>query len=307
MSDPRLSCGGEYGRRQWSFADCLFDESNWTLTVAGRRVAIESKPLEILRQLLLKPQQVVSKAELLDAIWPGLAVVEASLPTAVHKLRVALGDEARAAALVETVPRIGYRLGCPATVTGQAPRQIQSAKPVELDDRGAWFGLNRMAAAAVIVAALSGGVALSLPNTQSAETVHTPRPTPAEVDKALRKLDVDRIDGFIAAGWDVNMAMDKDRNTALNRLLDMCEWDPNHDRRRMLLMARTLVDGGTRLIDHNAFGDTPYSIAKTPRFCGPSHPVTMMLHRLCYNGGGANNHGDRCLATYELKRMASRS
>jgi len=101
--------------------------------------------------------------------------------------------------------------------------------------------------------------------------------------------------------------MDQDRNTALNRLLDMCEWDPDHDRRRMLLMARTLVDAGTRLIDRNAFGDTPYSIAKTPRFCGPGHPVTVMLHRLCYNGLAARTAGDRCLASYELKRMAARN
>lgn len=304
MRDPRVGIGGECGQRRWAFADCLFDESNWTLTVDGRRVAIESKPLEMLRQLLIRPGQVVSKAELLDAIWPGLAVVEASLPTAVHKLRVALGDEGRTTPIIETVPRIGYRLACPAVLES---REAAPRRPAPPKAAGHWFGGNRLAAAAVIVAALSGGVALSLPHPEPPNNAQEARPTPAEVDKALRKLDIDRIDGFIAAGWDVNMAMDKDRNTALNRLLDMCEWDPAHDRRRMLLMARTLVDAGTRLADRNSFGDTPYSIAKTPRFCGADHPVTVMLKRLCYNGGSANIYGDRCLATYELKRTATRA
>ena len=32
-------------RRRWSFADCVFDEANWTLIVDGRRVPVETKPL----------------------------------------------------------------------------------------------------------------------------------------------------------------------------------------------------------------------------------------------------------------------
>src|SRR5205085_7859947 len=117
---------GERGPRSWAFAGCVFDESNWTLTVHGRRVAVESKPLEILRQLLLRPGQVVSKTELLDAIWPEIAVVEAPLPTAVHKLRTALGDDSRATPIIETVSRIGYRLSVPVETV---PASAAPAKP----------------------------------------------------------------------------------------------------------------------------------------------------------------------------------
>jgi len=66
------------------------------------------KPLEILVQLLLHAGEVVTKDELLDAVWPGLTVVEGSLSTAIYKLRKALGDEE--SAIVVTVPRVGYRL-----------------------------------------------------------------------------------------------------------------------------------------------------------------------------------------------------
>lgn len=304
MGDPRWHSGVRREQRLWSFADCTFDESNWTLTVNGQRVAIESKPLEILRQLLLRPGQVVSKAELLDAIWPDIAVVEASLPTAVHKLRVALSDDQRATPVVETVPRIGYRLSVAAELIKRAPITQAAQDNVSLMPFGRLSERGRLAAAAVI-AAFVATAAFGVAGMRSANDRLTGHPSVTQVDLALRRLDINQIDAFIAAGWDVNMPMDADRNTALNRLLDMCEWDPGHDQRRMLLMARTLVDAGTRFADRNRFGDTAYSIAKAPRFCGANHPVTVMLKRMCYNGGGANNLRDRCLASYELKRMAA--
>ena len=303
MGDPR-GYGGGIGARVWRFADCVFDEANWTLIVSGRRTAIESKPLEILRQLLLQPGRVVSKADLLDSIWPGIAVVEASLPTAVHKLRTALGDDGRAAPIIETVPRIGYRLTASVDlVEGPAPTK---ARPMGgATGNTLWSPWYRAAAGAFFVALIIGILAYA--NDRRAAAQSPAQPTIAEVEKALRNLDVERIDQFLAAGWDAKSVMDSDGNTALNRLLNMCEWDPDHDRRRMLLLARTLLDGGTRLTDRNIHGDTAYSIAKAPRYCGANHPVTVMLHRQCYTGLGAKRVGDRCLATYELKRRQASS
>jgi DNA-binding winged helix-turn-helix (wHTH) protein len=304
MGDPRWHNAGANRPRSWAFAGCIFDEANWTLTVHGQRVAIEVKPLEILRQLLVRPGQLVSKAELLDAVWPDIAVVEASLPTAFHKLRIALGDDRRATPIIETVPRIGYRLSVPVETIGPAPTEARPDGFQWLPFRR-WTERARLVAVALL-AAFVASAAFALADLSWDGEQAARHPSIAQVDRALRTLDIRQIDSFIAAGWDVNMAMDGSRNTPLNRLLDMCEWDPAHDRRRMLLMARTLVDAGTRLTDRNTFGDTPYSIAKTPRFCGAGHPVTVMLRNLCYNGSAPKTHGDRCLATYELKRMASR-
>jgi DNA-binding winged helix-turn-helix (wHTH) protein/serine/threonine protein kinase len=95
--------------RLWSFAGREFDESRLELRVNGKPVELELKPLEILVQLLLRAGEVVTKDELLDAVWPGLTVVEGSLSTAIYKLRKALGDEE--STIVVTVPRVGYRLG----------------------------------------------------------------------------------------------------------------------------------------------------------------------------------------------------
>jgi len=115
---------------------------------------------------------------------------------------------------------------------------------------------------------------------------------------ALRRLDVGEIERMIAAGWSPAAPWDQEGNDALTMLLNHCEWNPAHDRRQMLLMARTLIEGGAPIDRRNVWGDTAYSIAKAPRYCGPDHPVTQMLEAMCY--GGSMGPKDKCLATYEL-------
>src|SRR6476660_9724261 len=97
--------------RLWRFADCEFDELRRELRVKGKPVDLESKPLDILLQLLLHSGEVVTKEELLDSVWPSVMVVDGSLATAVSKLRKAMGDEQHPVVL--TVPRVGYRLAVP--------------------------------------------------------------------------------------------------------------------------------------------------------------------------------------------------
>jgi len=101
----------EFSDRLWHFASCEFDELRLELRVHGRPVDLELKPLEVLVQLLRHAGEVLTKQELLEAVWPGLMVVDGSLATAMSKLRRALGDED--SSIVLTVPRVGYRLGVP--------------------------------------------------------------------------------------------------------------------------------------------------------------------------------------------------
>jgi DNA-binding winged helix-turn-helix (wHTH) protein/serine/threonine protein kinase len=118
--------GARTAGRVWSFADCEYDERRHELRVRGLPVELEVKPLAILQQLLLHAGEVVTKAELLDAVWPGVSVVEGSLTTAVSKLRRALGDENA----IHTVPRVGYKLTTPVRCT-LAPRPAPSPATLE--------------------------------------------------------------------------------------------------------------------------------------------------------------------------------
>src|SRR5215831_21338004 len=108
----QVDASARFGRA-WSFANCEFDDSGLELRVGGASVDLELKPMEVLLQLLVHAGEVVSKERLLDAVWPGLMVVDGSLATAVSKLRKALGDTD--STVVLTVPRVGYRIGVPVT------------------------------------------------------------------------------------------------------------------------------------------------------------------------------------------------
>lgn len=76
----------------------------------GIKVKVQQKPLQILQRLLETPGEFVSRAELMQSLWPGMHVVlEGSLNTAVNALRRVLGDATRNPRYIETRPGLGYR------------------------------------------------------------------------------------------------------------------------------------------------------------------------------------------------------
>lgn len=295
--------GGSGNRRQgrrWRFASALLDEASWALLVDGQRVAVETKPMELLHELLLRNGQVVSKDELLGAVWPDVSVVEASLPTAIRKLRQALHDEDPASRIIETVPRIGYRLAVPvALVDSTAVTDRPAPTPGERQASHAPTRRWPMTTGALLSLVVIGGLGVAwmllVPSGAASQSAMQ-----RDALIAIRQMDVDRVQALLNAGWNPNTPIDEERDTALTMVLNICEWNPGHDRSRLLLLTRTMIEGGADVMARNAFGDTAYSIAKAPRYCGPDHPVTRMLHAGCYNP--PNGPRDRCLATYELAR-----
>lgn len=96
--------------RVWRFGDCRFDQRRRELWVRDELVDIEVKPLEVLHQLLIHAGEVVTKAELLESVWPDVAVADGSLATAISKVRRLLGDDGT---VIATIPRVGYKLAAP--------------------------------------------------------------------------------------------------------------------------------------------------------------------------------------------------
>ncbi|HET9409330.1 MAG TPA: winged helix-turn-helix domain-containing protein [Candidatus Sulfotelmatobacter sp.] len=127
MNTPAPNSNHEQpGGRVWSFGDCTFDELRSGLRVHGEPIELEPKPLEVLHQLLLRPGQVIGKQELLESVWPDVAVVEASLTTAISKLRKALGDQE---VIIRTVPRVGYGLAVPIRVQDENASEPRATLP----------------------------------------------------------------------------------------------------------------------------------------------------------------------------------
>jgi DNA-binding winged helix-turn-helix (wHTH) protein/TolB-like protein/Tfp pilus assembly protein PilF len=90
---------------EWSVAPDLD-----ALRRGDETVRLEPKAMELLVVLASRPGQVVSREELLSAVWPGVVVGDEALSQAVTKLRKALGDDARAPTYIETISKRGYRL-----------------------------------------------------------------------------------------------------------------------------------------------------------------------------------------------------
>src|SRR5215470_15779854 len=89
------------------FEGYTLDIARNSLRTADRRVALRRKSFELLRYLAENPDRVVTKEELLKAVWPDVVVTEESLTHCVSEVRQAIGDSAQT--IIETVPRRGYR------------------------------------------------------------------------------------------------------------------------------------------------------------------------------------------------------
>ncbi|MEO8604193.1 MAG: AAA family ATPase [bacterium] len=86
-----------------------FDRINQCLWWEDRRVELSANAFSLLGHLVERPHQLVSKNQLLDAVWPDAHVVDAVLSVTVSQLREAFDDDARQPRFIETVYGRGYR------------------------------------------------------------------------------------------------------------------------------------------------------------------------------------------------------
>src|SRR5260370_11835941 len=93
------------------FAGYTLDIVRNALRVADREIALRPKSFELLRYLAENPDRLVTKEELLKAIWPNVAVNDESLAHGVSEVRHAIGDGDQA--IIKTIPRRGYRFMAP--------------------------------------------------------------------------------------------------------------------------------------------------------------------------------------------------
>ena len=93
----------------YSFDDVEIDAVGFRVTRAGESIRLEPKALELLLFLVANPGRLVTKAEIQDAVWKGTFVTDNALTRLVAQIRKALGDDARGARYIETVPTRGYR------------------------------------------------------------------------------------------------------------------------------------------------------------------------------------------------------
>jgi serine/threonine protein kinase/DNA-binding winged helix-turn-helix (wHTH) protein len=100
--------------RRWLFGSAEFDERTLELKVSGEIYSLERKSLEVLLHLLHHAGEVVTRDELLEAVWPGRILTDSSVTSCVAKLRSALADDNQE--IIKTAHGYGYRLVAPVRV-----------------------------------------------------------------------------------------------------------------------------------------------------------------------------------------------
>jgi len=91
-----------------AFGRFTFDSDTRELLEDGRRLHVSPKAFDLLRVLLERRPNVVSKTELHDKVWPGAFVGDANLSVVIAEIRQVLGDDSKDGRFIRTVHRVGY-------------------------------------------------------------------------------------------------------------------------------------------------------------------------------------------------------
>lgn len=89
----------------WRFCDCVLDRGARALVRNGRTVHLTLKAFDVLALLVSERPRALKKTEILDRVWPGTFVTDASLARTIHEIRDAIGDQG---STIRTVHAHGY-------------------------------------------------------------------------------------------------------------------------------------------------------------------------------------------------------
>ncbi|QTD35688.1 winged helix-turn-helix domain-containing tetratricopeptide repeat protein [Pseudomonas fluorescens] len=126
---------------QFVFEDYVLDQQRRELTWRGQVVTVGPQVFDLLLLLVSNRERVVSKDELLSAVWSGRIVSESTITSHINAVRKAIGDTGEQQRLVRTVPRKGYRfvgeiIPCDSPVsTPEAPAKPEVAATLVLPEK----------------------------------------------------------------------------------------------------------------------------------------------------------------------------
>src|SRR5215813_7821027 len=137
----------------FQFEGYTLDFARSSLRAADRNVQLRPKAFEVLRYLVENADRLVTKGELIEAIWPNVIVTDEALSHCVSEVRQAIGDSAQT--IIATVPRRGYRFVAAVSriaPSAGAPSLVKGAPSSSDADQG----LDRPSVAVLPFANLSG-------------------------------------------------------------------------------------------------------------------------------------------------------
>jgi len=92
------------------FADCILDTSRHELTRGDKPVHVEPQVFRLLAVLAGSDGAVIGKDELIDKVWDGLNVSDATVSARISAARRAVGDDGKAQRVIRTIPKRGIQM-----------------------------------------------------------------------------------------------------------------------------------------------------------------------------------------------------
>jgi DNA-binding winged helix-turn-helix (wHTH) protein len=114
----------------YQFDDCQVDPRQFELRRGGDVVHVEPQVFALLAHLIEHRDRVVTKAELLDAVWGNRFVSESALTSRVKMLRRAVGDDGNQQRVIATVHGIGYRFTAEVTEADVEPSSVRPPQQI---------------------------------------------------------------------------------------------------------------------------------------------------------------------------------
>jgi DNA-binding winged helix-turn-helix (wHTH) protein len=113
------------------FEDFALDTDRCELRRGGDLAPIEPQVFDLLLYLVLNHDRVVSKDDMIAAVWGGRVVSESALTNRINAARTAIGDSGERQRLIKTLQRKGIRFV--GTVLEEQERSAAAAAPVALE------------------------------------------------------------------------------------------------------------------------------------------------------------------------------
>ena len=104
----------------YRFGQFVLNPRRRTLSRADSPVSLTPKAFDVLLFLAQNPNRLVTKDELLQAVWGDTFVEEGNLKQYISHLRKALGDNSEDPSLIVTIARKGYQFTAPVTIVAEA-------------------------------------------------------------------------------------------------------------------------------------------------------------------------------------------
>jgi DNA-binding winged helix-turn-helix (wHTH) protein/predicted Zn-dependent protease len=117
----------------YEFGPFLLEPAERRITKESVPVELTAKAFDLLTLLVTRHDRLVTKEEILDAVWGDVSVTESNLTTTISTIRKVLGEDSPQQRYIETIPKKGYRFVAAVREIGDMASAANGASDKHLD------------------------------------------------------------------------------------------------------------------------------------------------------------------------------